>query len=128
MNLWQDGVVAMLAAVGVTAIVWTVASAFLSLGRRSILRPVVLLPAWGDAPALQQSVRHLERLRGDMSRRCAVIVILDCGLSPEGRRVGEILSREGRLVELRTAAELGKELMEKGADYGGIHHPGGDGT
>lgn len=127
MNLWQDGIVAMLAAVGLTALVWLVAGTVLGFGRRPAMRPVLLLPASGAAPALQQSVHELERLRREMGAYTE-IVILDCGLTEEARKIGELLCREDRAVALCTAEEFAQELMERGRTDGGIQHDCGDST
>ncbi|MBU5626016.1 hypothetical protein KQI82_03555 [Oscillibacter sp. MSJ-2] len=127
MNLWQDGIVAMLAAVGLTSLVWIVVGAFLRMSRSPVMKPVMVLPASGAAPALQQSVHELEQLRGEL-RAYTTIVILDCGLTDEARKIGELLCAEDRAVVLCTAEEFAQELMERGRSDGGIQHAGGDGT
>lgn len=105
MNLLQDGIVAMLAAIGLTTLVWLVVSAIMRLGYRPAMPVWFLVPAKGDAPELQQTVHELERLRREL-RGCPPIIILDRGLTDDARRVAELLSAEDRLVQLRQQGEF----------------------
>ena len=95
-----NGVLAFLAAVGIAALVWLVTGVLLR--RRPPEVPAVLvLPACGGAEALEGWVRSLHEVRGQLGRSAA-IAIVDCGLTPEGQRRAEILTRRfGRVTVLR---------------------------
>ena len=69
MNLLQNGVIAMLAAVGLSTLVWLVVSALTRLGYHPAMPMWFVIPARGDAPELQQTVHELERLRREKTRR-----------------------------------------------------------
>ena len=62
MVLLQDLVIAFLSAVGLTAIVWLVAGAFLHAGRPVVPGLLLVLPLRGDAPAMEADVRELRIL------------------------------------------------------------------
>ena len=63
MVLLQDGVIAFLSAVGLTAIVWLAAGAILHAGRPTVPGLLLVLPLRGEAPALEEDVRELRRVR-----------------------------------------------------------------
>lgn len=92
MELLQDGVIAALSAIGLTAVIWVIAGAILYPRRRGTMETVALIPACGAAENLEHTVRALLRSRyeeGGFAR----IVILDCGLDGEAQRVAEVLCR-----------------------------------
>lgn len=91
MELLEDGVVAFLAAVGVTALVWLAVSFWTR--RRKALDAWLLLPARGAGETLAFSVHELEEIRLQMGRQTQILVV-DCGLTPEGKHILEILCRE----------------------------------
>ena len=94
MELMQDGVVAALAAIGVTALLWLAASVLLY--RES---PV-------DAVAgLDAALRILAQ-----NRRLPVLLV-DCGLDEAGRRAVSLLA--GDNVKLVTPEELASLYTEK---------------
>ena len=64
MQLLQDGLVAMLAAIGLASIMWMVVKAVLyaPLERRR-QGTVALIPAQGDGEGLEGQIRIMERLR-----------------------------------------------------------------
>ena len=78
MELLQDGVVAALAAIGVTALIWLAAS--LLLWRERPVDAVYLVRVSGDGTGLDVTLRRLAQ-----SRRLPVLLV-DCGLTDEGRR------------------------------------------
>lgn len=107
MRLWQDGIIALLAAIGLAAILWTLARTLLFLPpmRRSV---VVLVSARGDGGDLEQQIRAL-------SMRCdrnivGEILLVDCGLSEEGQRICRLLARSNRRVTLCKAGEIEKYI------------------
>ena len=92
MRLLQDGVVAALAAIGLTAVIFLLVSAIVHPRRR-------------EAKTLEYTVRALLRSRyeeGGFSR----VVIVDCGLADEPRRVAELLCRSEYEVYLCQREEL----------------------
>lgn len=92
MRLLQDGVVAALAAIGLTAVIFLLVSAVVHPRRRGCIPATAVIEARGDAKALEYTVRALLHSRyeeGGFSR----VIIVDCGLSEEVRRVAELLCR-----------------------------------
>ena len=92
MRLLQDGVVAALAAIGLTAVIFLLVSAIVHPRRRDALPATAVVEACGEAKALEYTVRALLRSRyeqGGFSR----VVIVDCGLSDDARCVAELLCR-----------------------------------
>ena len=97
MQLWQDGVVALLAAIGLASLVWTAVRAVLFAGPERRREIGLLLPAQGDGENLEQQVRQLSRLRYEQGV-LGMVLVVDCGLSEEGRKLAKVLSREDRWV------------------------------
>ena len=105
MRLLQDGVVAALAAIGLTAVIFLLVSAIVHPRRRGTIPATAVIEACGEAKTLEYTVRALLRSRyeeGGFSR----VVIVDGGLSEEHRRVAELLCRDDYEVELCRPAEL----------------------
>ena len=99
MRLLQDGLVALLAAIGLATLLWLIVSVLFRL-RKETLHHVSAV-----VPAREHTVHTLEQLRCDHGG-FGGIVIVDCGLSPVGREVAALLSREDRDVALCTREEL----------------------
>ena len=110
MRLLQDGLVAMLAAVGVASILWLLAGLVLRFPRETLHQVVALVPARGGANGLEHAVRTLEQLRGQYGG-FGSIVIVDCGLNEVGRQVAALLAREERDVSLCTRENIGEFLQ-----------------
>lgn len=91
MELLEDGLLAFLSAVGLTACVWLIGGALLGAGKCRSPELVVLLPLFGDAPNLEADVRDLLRLRHTLPG--ATIVLADCGMTEEARELAEYLCR-----------------------------------
>lgn len=108
MRLWQDAIMALLAAIGLTSLLWIIV-------RTIFFRPVtlpralVLICARGDGEGIEQQVRELSLLRRE---RGAVgeILLVDCGLSEEGKHLCRILSRAERSVTLCNIEEIDKYI------------------
>ena len=84
MEIWQDGVLAGLAAVGLTAILWLLASA---LFRQPPVRDTWYIVALsGDGAGLDVTLRALAQ-----NRRLPVVLV-DCGLTAAGRQRTELLT------------------------------------
>lgn len=109
MNLWQDGLVALLASIGLASIMWTVVRAVLFAGPEVRREIAALLPAQGDGEHLEEQVRALQRLRQEQEVFGRALLV-DCGLTEEGRKLADILVREHRWVTLCGRDEVGRYL------------------
>ncbi len=98
MEVLQQGLVAFFAAVGIAWAVWTAAGAIF-LSKQERLEPcVVLIPAAGDAPALEETVAQLQWVRMG-GRKFDRILIADCGLDGAAReRAGALCRRSAGVV------------------------------
>lgn len=84
MEIWQDGVLAGLAAVGLTAILWLLAEA-LFRWRAHPLGAAYLVEASGGAEGLDMTLRELAR------ERPLPVILVDSGLNEMGRQRAELL-------------------------------------
>ena len=103
MELMQDGVVAALAAIGVTALLWLAASVLLY--RESPVDAVYVMKVSGDAAGLDAALRILAQ------RRRLPGLLVDWGRGAAGRRAGSLLA--GDKVKLVTPEELASLYTEK---------------
>lgn len=97
MELIQDGAIAFLSAVGLTACVWLIAGAFLS-GKCRNPEIRLLLPLRDNAPGLESDLRELLRTRHTLP--LAKILLVDCGMTDEARQTAEYFCRRRQNVEL----------------------------
>ncbi|MGM9619548.1 MAG: hypothetical protein ACI3W8_06950 [Oscillospiraceae bacterium] len=112
MELLQDTVIALLAAVGLTAVLWLVLKAVFA-PRRELCEPVYLvLPVSGRTRAMEQAVGEMQQMRRQYGG-AARAVLLDCGMEEEQRRMARILQREDPLLLLCSEEEL-KETLRSG--------------
>ena len=94
MELFRDGVAAFLEAVGIAAVLWVLFD--------WVLRPkrdggtAVFVPLTGDAVGLEPLLRRLAGL---------TVVLLDEGLSDEGRRKAEQAARRDPNITLKKRGE-----------------------
>lgn len=109
MQLWQDGLVAMLAAIGLASLMWTVVRAVLFSQPQRRQEVLVLLPAQGDGENLEQQVHQLSHLRYEQGI-LGMVLMVDCGLSEEGRKLAKLLAREDRWVSLCKKEDIGSYL------------------
>ena len=104
MRLWEDGILALLAAIGLASVIWT-------LVRTVLFRPpsrqgvIVLICARGDGDDLEQQLRELTMLRRERGS-VGEIFLVDCGLSEEGRQVCRLLARGDRRVIFCKSGEI----------------------
>ena len=105
MRLWQDGLTAMLAAVGLATILWMVVGLFLRRKRRLFSRVTAVVRGEGDGADLEYTVRTLSQLRYERGA-FGTILILDGGLTPEGRDVAALLEREEDFVAVCRREEM----------------------
>lgn len=99
MQLWQDGLVAALAAVGVFSLLWAFTQVVFSVKHPVRKSALVVIPVRGDGGDLQEQVYALTgfgRDQGVIGR----ILVVDCGLDEEGQKLCRILARENRWVTL----------------------------
>ena len=107
MEIWQDGVLAGLAAVGLTAILWLLAG-LLFRRRERLLDAVYLVTLSGGAEQLDMTLRALSR------ERALPVVLVDCGLTAAGRQrtallpggAGAVLVTPQQLTDLYTKKEI----------------------
>jgi len=109
MQLWQDGLVALLAAIGLASLMWMVVHALFMVRPERRQGVLALIPAQGDGEALEQQVRALEGLRRERGM-LGMILLVDCGLTEEGRRLARLLAKENRWVALCRTEEIGRYL------------------
>ena len=109
MQLWQDGLLAMLAAVGLASLVWAAVKALLYPGTPRQRNLVALIPAQGDGEGLEQQVRTLRRIREEQNV-FGLILLVDCGLDGEGRKLSRLLERRDRWVTVCRPDEIDRYL------------------
>jgi len=112
-ELLEDAVVALLAAIGLAQILWLGVRLMLGLTPRERLGHVAaVVPASGGGAGLEQTVRMLEQLRRETGG-FRQIVMLDCGLSEEGIMIASLLAREDRAIALCKTEKL-EETLRRG--------------
>ena len=104
MTMLQDGFIAFLSAVGLTALVWLVAGAVLHTGRPGIPGLLLVLPLRGEALALEADMRELRRLQARLPG--TKIVLADCGLTEDARELAEYLAVREKRAELVSAGDF----------------------
>ena len=109
MQLWQDGLVALLASVGLASIMWTVVQAVLFAGPEVRREIAAMLPVQGGGEQLEEQLRVLARLRQEQGVFGRALLV-DCGLTEEGRKLADLLVREYRWASLCGRDEVGAYL------------------
>ena len=102
MDLMGDGLIAFLAAVGVSTILWLLAETLLRR-HRPVAEAVLVLPVRGDGATLERAL-HLtmeQRATGETP-----ILLADCGLDETGLRLAQSLTQRYSRVQLCPAEEL----------------------
>ena len=102
MELMGDGLIAFLAAVGVSTILWLLAETLLRR-HRPVAEAVLVLPVRGDGATLERAL-HLtmeQRATGETA-----ILLADCGLDETGLRLAQSLTQRYSRVQLCPAEEL----------------------
>ena len=99
MQIWQDGLVALLASVGLASIMWTLVRAVLFAGPERRREIGLVLPAQGDGERLEEQLRFLDGLRRERGLSGRALLV-DCGLTEEGRKLARLLSGRYRWVIL----------------------------
>ena len=107
MELMGDGLIAFLAAVGVSTILWLLAETLLRR-HRPVAEAVLVLPVRGDGATLERAL-HLtmeQRATGETP-----ILLADCGLDETGLRLAQSLTQRYSRVQLCPAEELELSLI-----------------
>lgn len=91
MEAIQDGVLAFLAAVGLSTLVWMLGGWLFRRERPELAELRLLLPLRGDAEALEAQMRALRQMQSQLPG--AQIVLLDCGLTERARSMADYLTR-----------------------------------
>ena len=102
MELMGDGLIAFLAAVGVSTILWLLAETLLRR-HRPVAEAILVLPVRGDGATLERAL-HLtmeQRTTGETP-----ILLADCGLDEMGLRLAQSLTQRYSRVQLCPAEEL----------------------
>ena len=102
MELMGDGLIAFLAAVGVSTILWLLAETLLRR-HRPVAEAVLVLPVRGDGATLERAL-HLtmeQRATGETP-----ILLAYCGLDETGLRLAQSLTQRYSRVQLCPAEEL----------------------
>ena len=108
MQLWQDGVIALLAAIGLASIFWVlIRSVFFR--RTAAHGTLVLICARDDGEGVEQQVRTLTMLRRERGLVNGILLV-DCGLNEEGRHLCSIIARRERTVVLCQCDEVTKYI------------------
>ena len=113
MRLLQDGLIAALAAVGLTTLLWLLVSALTHPRVRPCAAADACVRAEGAAEELEQTVRELLRCRYER-RSFSRILIVDYGMDDAARAVAELLARENFGVELVAAQDCSAVLKGAG--------------
>lgn len=98
MLLLQDACVAFLSAVGLTSLVWLIAGGLLRSARPVIPGVLLVLPLRGEALAMESDVRELRRVQGQLPG--SRIILADCGLTEDARKLAQYLADRERDAEL----------------------------
>ena len=108
MTLLADSVIAMLAAIGLAAVLYLLVKAACS--RKELCSPVYLiLPVSARTKDMEQAVTELQLLRRQYGG-AAKAVILDTGMEEEQSRMARILQREDPLLLLLNEETLLEEI------------------
>ena len=95
MQLWEDGIIAALAAIGLVTVLFALLSALLRPKNCDGSDAFAVVPCrGGEGARLERTVRTLERARYDCGGFCR-IVILDRGMDEETRKVAALLCHDG---------------------------------
>ncbi|MEF2717639.1 MAG: hypothetical protein U0N34_08705 [Oscillospiraceae bacterium] len=102
MELMGDGLIAFLAAVGVSTILWLLAETLLHR-HRPVAEAILVLPVRGDGATLERALRLTmeQRTTGETP-----ILLADCGLDETGLRLAQSLTQRYSRVQLCPAEEL----------------------
>lgn len=104
MSIFWEGVVAFLAAVGLTALLWLLADALLRR-REPSLHAAIVLPVRGGGEQLDYAVYTACTVRERLGRYTPVLLV-DCGLEEPARQRAAFLAENNNCVTVITPSEL----------------------
>ena len=108
MSILTDGIIAFLAAVGVTTLIWLLAG-FLLSRREPSFEAAIVLPLRGGGEQMDYAVYTACHLRERLGRYTPV-VLLDCGLGDKGRQRAEFLAENNNCVTVLTPSQLQEHI------------------
>ena len=114
MEMLQDGIIAMLSAVGLTTLLWMLAG-LLTRPRRCREAAYIVVPAGRETKRLAETVRCMLRLNDEL-RAFRKIIILNQGADKETEQIAKLLLREQEEMILCTEEELTELLHGDSAD------------
>ena len=103
MNIFCDGVIAFLAAVGLSALIWSVAGLLLRRTPPPLSGVTLVLSLRGEGVTMEADVRELERLRRTLPG--SRLVLQDCGLSREALALARYLALRSEGAQLISAED-----------------------
>lgn len=104
MHILGDGLLAFLAALGLSVLIWLLADALLRRTERAH-RAFILLPVRGDAREMEESVMAACAVRRRLGRYTPVL-LLDCGLTEAGRSRAALMACRNDGVTVLTSRQL----------------------
>lgn len=104
MSIFWEGVVAFLAAVGLTALLWLLADALLRR-REPSLHAAIVLPVRGGGEQLDYAVYTACTVRERLGRYTPVLLV-DCGLEEPARQRATFLAENNNCVTVIAPSEL----------------------
>ena len=108
MRLWQDGVIALLASIGLASILWGIVRVFLFLPVQQ-QDTLALICARGDGETLEEQIRTFTLLRCDQGI-VGEILLVDCGLTENGKKLCHLLEQGNRRVSLCKIEDIHKYI------------------
>lgn len=111
MELWRDGLIAFLAAVGVATIFWLLAGHIFRLNASAPTNAALILAVKGHEPRLEKKIRRLQEAAWGM-KAAPRIVVVDCGMEETTLRTAKDLASWDATFTLCSKEELEKLLRE----------------
>ena len=104
MSILTDGLIAFLAAVGLTALIWLLAS-FLLRRREPSIDAAIVLPVRGAGEQMDYAVYTACQVRSQLGRYTPVVLV-DCGLEEQARLRAGFLAENNNCVTVLLPSEL----------------------
>ena len=108
MNVLTDGVVAFLAAVGLTALLWLLVGMVLRR-REPSFHAAIVLPFRGSGEELDYAVYTACTVRERLGRYTPVLLV-DCGLEPEAAQRAAFLAENNNCVTVLLPSQLEQHI------------------
>ena len=111
MSIFLEGVVAFLAAVGLTVLLWLLADVLLRR-REPSLHAAIVLPVRGGGEELDYAVYTACGLRDRLGRYTPVLLV-DCGLEEKSRLRAELLAENNNCVTVLAPSQLEETINKR---------------